>query len=100
MLLSCIFTHHPVLQFAYNEMSFFMIRLLQSFSSMELDLTAQPPEARPPVEWREPPEHRRAAEQIRPKSHFTLYVEVSVGICQVCLLAELMMFAILGWVVG
>ncbi|RDX53656.1 cytochrome P450 monooxygenase pc-3 [Lentinus brumalis] len=62
-------------QFAYNEMSFFMIRLLQNFSSMELDLTAQPPEARPPVEWREPPEHRRAAEQIRPKSHFTLYVE-------------------------
>ncbi|RPD66741.1 cytochrome P450 monooxygenase pc-3 [Lentinus tigrinus ALCF2SS1-7] len=61
-------------QFAYNEMSFFMIRLLQNFSSMELDLSAQPPEARPPPEWREPPS-RRAAEQIRPKSHFTLYVD-------------------------
>ena len=54
-----------------------MIRLLQNFSSMELDLSAQPPEARPPPEWREPPS-RRAAEQIRPKSHFTLYVDVSL----------------------
>ncbi|KAI0774073.1 cytochrome P450 monooxygenase pc-3 [Fomes fomentarius] len=59
-------------QFAYNEMSFFMIRLLQNFSSMELDLTAQPPDACPPLEWKEFM-GRKGVEQIVPKSHFTLY---------------------------
>ncbi|KAF8883906.1 CYP63 cytochrome P450 monooxygenase-like protein [Gymnopilus junonius] len=48
-------------QFAYNEMSFMIIRLLQSFSSMELDLAAAPPEAMPPKEWA----HARAAKQLR-----------------------------------
>ncbi|KAI0677048.1 cytochrome P450 monooxygenase pc-3 [Trametes maxima] len=60
-------------QFAYNEMSFFMIRLLQNFSSVSLDLTAQPPESLPPAEWKDAP-GRKGKEQIFPKSHFTLYV--------------------------
>ncbi|KAJ6557405.1 hypothetical protein DFH09DRAFT_545281 [Mycena vulgaris] len=38
-------------QFAYSEMSFVLIRLLQSFSSFALDADAFPPEARPPLEW-------------------------------------------------
>ncbi|KAH9900019.1 cytochrome P450 monooxygenase pc-3 [Cubamyces lactineus] len=59
-------------QFAYNEMSFFMIRLLQNFSSVSLDLTAQPPDTLPPAEWKEAP-GRKGKEQIFPKSHFTLY---------------------------
>ncbi|KAH9849993.1 cytochrome P450 monooxygenase pc-3 [Lenzites betulinus] len=59
-------------QFAYNEMSFFMIRLLQNFSSVSLDLAAQPPESRPPPEWKGAP-GRKGQEQIFPKSHFTLY---------------------------
>ena len=53
-----------------------MIRLLQNFSGMSLDLTAQPPDARPPPEWRECA-GRKGLEQVRPKSHFTLYAEVS-----------------------
>ncbi|KAI1786673.1 cytochrome P450 monooxygenase pc-3 [Ganoderma leucocontextum] len=61
-------------QFAYNEMSFFMIRLLQHFSSIELDLTAQPADSRPPAEWAEC-EGRKAREQIAPKSHFTLFAK-------------------------
>ncbi|KAI0353453.1 cytochrome P450 monooxygenase pc-3 [Trametes cingulata] len=60
-------------QFAYNEMSFFIIRLLQNFSSVSLDLTAQPPESLPPPEWKDAP-GRKGKEQIFPKSHFTLYV--------------------------
>ncbi|KAI0650234.1 cytochrome P450 monooxygenase pc-3 [Trametes meyenii] len=60
-------------QFAYNEMSFFLIRLLQNFSSVSLDLTAQPPESLPPTEWKDAP-GRKGQEQIFPKSHFTLYV--------------------------
>ncbi|KAI0637985.1 cytochrome P450 monooxygenase pc-3 [Trametes polyzona] len=60
-------------QFAYNEMSFFMIRLLQNFSSFSLDLSAQPPESLPPAEWKDAP-GRKGKEQIFPKLHFTLYV--------------------------
>ncbi|CDO68135.1 hypothetical protein BN946_scf185003.g7 [Trametes cinnabarina] len=60
-------------QFAYNEMSFFLIRLLQNFSSMELDLSAQPPDARPPADWAGA-EGQKGIEKIIPRSHLTLYV--------------------------
>ncbi|EIW61469.1 cytochrome P450 monooxygenase pc-3 [Trametes versicolor FP-101664 SS1] len=60
-------------QFAYNEMSFFLIRLLQNFSHVELDLSAQPPDARPPAEWASA-EGQKGREQIIPKCHLTLYV--------------------------
>lgn len=56
-----------------------MIRLLQNFSSMELDLAAQPADCRPPAEWAES-EGRRAKEQITPKSHFTLFAKVSAPV--------------------
>ncbi|KAF8883907.1 CYP63 cytochrome P450 monooxygenase-like protein [Gymnopilus junonius] len=59
-------------QFAYNEMSFMLIRLLQSFSSMELDLSAAPPEATPPKEWAQA-SGRKAIEKLFPKMHLTLY---------------------------
>ncbi len=68
-------------QFAYNEMSFFLIRLLQNFSQMELDLSAQPPEARPPPEWAGA-EGQKGAEKIFPKAHLTLYVHVSAYACR------------------
>ncbi|KAM5531928.1 hypothetical protein V8D89_014398 [Ganoderma adspersum] len=61
-------------QFAYNEMSFFLIRLLQHFSHMELDLSAQPDDARPPPEWVNEEGHR-SKEKITPKTHLTLYVQ-------------------------
>ncbi|KAI9001368.1 cytochrome P450 monooxygenase pc-3 [Trametes punicea] len=60
-------------QFAYNEVSFFLIRLLQNFSSMELDLSAQPPDARPPPEWANA-EGQQGKEKIIPKCHLTLYI--------------------------
>ncbi|KAI0356452.1 cytochrome P450 monooxygenase pc-3 [Trametes cingulata] len=59
--------------FAYNEMSFFLIRLAQNFSHMELDLSAQPPDARPPPEWASA-EGQKGKEKIIPKCHLTLYV--------------------------
>ncbi|KAF7365298.1 hypothetical protein MVEN_00401600 [Mycena venus] len=61
-------------QFAYNEMSFIIIRLLQSFSSVELDLNAFPPGARPPSEWTML-EGRKAADKFHPKMHLTMYSE-------------------------
>ena len=63
-------------QFAYNEMSFMLIRLLQNFSGMFLDPEAQPPESRPPSEWKTA-KGRKAIEQIFPKSHLTMYSSVS-----------------------
>ena len=64
-------------QFAYNEISFFMIRLLQHFSKFTIDMEAQPPEGRAPASWANSSSPRKAAEQIFPKSHLTMYAQVS-----------------------
>ncbi|KAF8631756.1 hypothetical protein AX15_002212 [Amanita polypyramis BW_CC] len=59
-------------QFAYNEISFMLIRLLQSFSSISLDPASAPPDSLPPPEWKEMG-GRKAIEKIRPKAHLTMY---------------------------
>ncbi|KAF9007215.1 CYP63 cytochrome P450 monooxygenase-like protein [Cyathus striatus] len=59
-------------QFAYNEMSFIIIRLLQAFSTVSLDLDALPSECHPPAEWATA-KGRKAIEQIFPKTHLTMY---------------------------
>ena len=64
-------------QFAYNEMSFFMIRLLQNFETIIFDHESQPPASRPPAEWRGLP-GRKGVEKFWPKVHLTLYSEVRV----------------------
>ncbi|KAJ7592412.1 cytochrome P450 [Mycena floridula] len=38
-------------QFAYNEVSFFLVRLLQSFSEFTLASDVQPASSKPPAEW-------------------------------------------------
>ena len=38
-------------QFAYNEASFFLIRLLQRFDSFSLASEVQPESTKPPKEW-------------------------------------------------
>ncbi|KAF8905815.1 cytochrome P450 [Gymnopilus junonius] len=62
-------------QFAYNEASFFLVRLLQNFSDISLVSDAQPPESNPPVAWAEDKEGRKGKEKIRPRSHLTLYAD-------------------------
>ncbi|KAH7885026.1 cytochrome P450 [Phlebopus sp. FC_14] len=63
-------------QFAYNEMSYMLIRLLQSFTSMTLATDAQPPETLPPADWAEAAggSGRRVVEKIFPKMNLTMYV--------------------------
>ncbi|KAJ7179786.1 cytochrome P450 monooxygenase pc-1 [Mycena filopes] len=61
-------------QFAYNEISFMLIRLLQNFTSAALDVDACPPHARVPPEWRNG-YGRMAVEQFRPRLHLTLSSE-------------------------
>jgi len=59
-------------QFAYNEASFMLIRLLQNFDSITLTPDAQPPESRPPESWKAA-SGTQATEKLWPKSHLTLY---------------------------
>ncbi|KAJ6553147.1 cytochrome P450 [Mycena capillaripes] len=62
-------------QFAYHEASFFLVRLLQTFSSVSLALDAQPPAARPPAAWKTDDKSGwKAHEKIRPRSHLTMFV--------------------------
>ncbi|KAJ6531782.1 cytochrome P450 monooxygenase [Mycena capillaripes] len=61
-------------QFAYQEISFFVIRILQSFESIELASDAQPPESLPPPSWANG-SGRKKFEKIRPKSDLTMSVQ-------------------------
>ena len=63
-------------QFAYNEMSFFIIRLLQNFEAIDFDLDSQPPESHVPVHWAGMP-GRKGVEKFWPKAHLTVYPAVS-----------------------
>jgi hypothetical protein len=62
-------------QFAYNEMSYFLTRLLQEFSSISL---AEDVQTLAPAEWAKAP-GRKGVEKAIVKSHLTLYVQVSVA---------------------
>ncbi|KAJ7839867.1 cytochrome P450 [Mycena olivaceomarginata] len=60
-------------QFAYHESSFFLVRLLQTFSSVSFASDAQPPEGRPPASWKTDDKAGwKAHEKIRPRSHLTM----------------------------
>ncbi|KAK0231517.1 cytochrome P450 monooxygenase pc-3 [Armillaria fumosa] len=59
-------------QFAYHEVSFFLVRLLQSFSEIKLNTEAQPSECRPPPSWKEE-SGIKAREKIMLKTHLTLF---------------------------
>ncbi|KAG1809092.1 cytochrome P450 [Suillus subaureus] len=61
-------------QFAYNEMSFMIIRLLQNFFTITL---SPEPAMRPPAWWAEK-DGRQAIERFRPRNHLTLYAMASL----------------------
>ncbi|KIJ47973.1 hypothetical protein M422DRAFT_226077 [Sphaerobolus stellatus SS14] len=68
-------------QFALNEASYFMIRLLQHFDQFELTPEYQPPHTRVPEEWKDPTIpvapllRRRQLEKCFIRSHLTLYAD-------------------------
>lgn len=74
-------------QFAYNEMSFVLIRLLQNFSSLEMDLAAQPPDSRAPREWASA-EGQQGREKIIPKCLLTLFLKVRLFVVTACYTSE------------
>ncbi|KAF8598853.1 cytochrome P450 [Ceratobasidium sp. AG-I] len=59
-------------QFAYNESSFFLTRLLQRVESIELVPEAHPEGTLPPKEWKDG-SGRKVYEQVWPKSHLTIF---------------------------
>ncbi|KZP22481.1 cytochrome P450 [Athelia psychrophila] len=59
-------------QFAYNEMSFVIVRLLQNFTSVALDTASQPPDSVPPPSWAGAP-GRKGTEKFWPQAHLTMY---------------------------
>jgi hypothetical protein len=63
-------------QFAYNEISLMLIRLLQAFSEITLDPEANPA-SKPPASWAAG-KGRIAQEKIWIRSHLTMYANVSL----------------------
>ena len=64
-------------QFAYNESSYMLIRLLQAFDRVDLAEDEQPLDARPPASWARAVGERKSIEKVWPKSHLTIYAHVS-----------------------
>ncbi|KAJ8090407.1 hypothetical protein PM082_019005 [Marasmius tenuissimus] len=60
--------------YAYNEASYFLVRLLQQFESFTLAPDAQPSGSLPPEEWQHR-KGRQAVERIWPGSALTLFVK-------------------------
>jgi hypothetical protein len=61
-------------KFAYYEVSFFLVRTLQQFSSFSLALDAQPPASLPPQNWagKKGPQGR---DRVRPGAYFSMYIK-------------------------
>ena len=66
-----------VFQFALNQMSCFIIRLLQVIDHLELAPDALPLDCRPPAEWKNDPFGRKAVEKVIPLYRFASYCKVS-----------------------
>ncbi|KAI9572478.1 cytochrome P450 [Boletus coccyginus] len=58
-------------QFAYHEVSYFLVRLLQSFDAFSLDMDTQ---HLPPADWAQA-KGRKALEKVVMRAHLTLYVK-------------------------
>lgn len=65
----------PPLQYAYNEMSFMLVRLLQNFSSISFVADASPPGTLPPDNFKLAP-GRKGIDKVWPKSTLTMYLAV------------------------
>ncbi|SJL12378.1 uncharacterized protein ARMOST_15804 [Armillaria ostoyae] len=62
-------------QFAYNEASYYLIRLLQNFSSFSLAQDAQPAEGIPPASWTPTPGTTKGREKIMFGITITIYAK-------------------------
>ncbi|KAK0200214.1 cytochrome P450 [Desarmillaria ectypa] len=65
-------------QFAYNEASYYLIRLLQTFSSFSLAMDAQPAEGIPPKSWTKTPGTTKGRDKIMFGLHLTMYAKAGL----------------------
>ena len=65
-------------QFAYNEASIIVARIVQAFKSITLDMDSNP-EAKPPAAWAAA-NGRKATEKVWVKAHITLYAKDGVWV--------------------
>ena len=63
-------------QFALNEASFLLVRLLQNYDGFELALDAQPAGSLPPADWKNVKEGRASKEKVWFANALTLYIKV------------------------
>ncbi|KAK0439709.1 cytochrome P450 [Desarmillaria tabescens] len=67
-------------QFAYNEASYYLIRLLQTFSSFSLAMDAQPAEGIPPKNWTKTPGTTKGRDKIMFGLHLTMYAKAGMWV--------------------
>ncbi|KAK0481264.1 cytochrome P450 [Armillaria novae-zelandiae] len=67
-------------QFAYNEASYYLVRLLQTFASFSLAGDAQPPEGVPPKSWARTPGTTKGREKIMLGIHVTMYAKAGLWV--------------------
>ncbi|KAK0462778.1 cytochrome P450 monooxygenase pc-3 [Armillaria novae-zelandiae] len=67
-------------QFAYNEASYYLVRLLQTFASFSLAGDAQPPEGVPPKSWTRTPGTTKGREKIMLGIHVTMYAKAGLWV--------------------
>ncbi|KAK0439708.1 cytochrome P450 [Desarmillaria tabescens] len=67
-------------QFAYNEASYYLIRLLQTFSSFSLAMDAQPAEGIPPKSWKMTPGTTKGRDKIMFGLHLTMYAKAGMWV--------------------
>ncbi|KAK0462792.1 cytochrome P450 monooxygenase pc-3 [Armillaria novae-zelandiae] len=67
-------------QFAYNEASYYLIRLLQTFSSFSLATDAQPAEGIPPKSWTKAPGTTKGRDKIMFGLHLTMYAKAGMWV--------------------
>ncbi|KAG8897719.1 hypothetical protein FRC01_011198 [Tulasnella sp. 417] len=62
-------------QFALNEASFFVVRLLQAFGDIEFSPESYPPGTLHPEEWKKSGKARKPFEKAHPMTHLTMYIK-------------------------
>ncbi|KIK53194.1 hypothetical protein GYMLUDRAFT_49516 [Collybiopsis luxurians FD-317 M1] len=67
-------------QFAYNEMSYFIIKFLQTFTDFEMAWDAQPEHSKTPTSWKPQPGTTKGRDKVLHSSHLTMNVKDSLWV--------------------
>ncbi|KAG9016305.1 hypothetical protein FRB90_003334, partial [Tulasnella sp. 427] len=71
-------------QFAMNEASFVVIRLLQAFDEIQFSPESYPEGCLPPQDWKESGKLRKPVEKVQPKTHLTMFLKGGLWVRMHC----------------